>query len=102
MSEPATEELCTICNRDRPAHKTMHHGFSPPGQPSSLFEKSPEAPETSPSGPRTTVRLPQSGDPILRMVLLRAGVITVAQLDAVEEELRATGAAGYVPPASLG
>jgi hypothetical protein len=97
MSDPVTEELCTICHRDREAHRTMHHQFQSPGQPGVLVQQSVKAPEAPHSGTNPTVRLPSASDPILRMALIRAGVITVAQLDEVEEELRATGVAGHVP-----
>lgn len=105
MSDLTTEELedaCTICHKPQEAHRQMHHSFSPHGRPTALFEKSPEAPAAPSGGAKPTVRLPSASDPILRMVLLRAGVITVAQLDAVEEELRATGVAGHVLPDTLG
>lgn len=98
-------ELCTICSKTREEHKTrnMVHSFSPYGRPTSLFEKSPEAPQPPPDQPRSTVRLPSgSTDPVLRMVLLRKSLITVADIEAVEEELRATGVAGYVPDQTLG
>lgn len=102
MSESLTEELCTICHRPPEAHVTMHHQFQKPGQPSSLVHQEAKAPEPPHSGVKPPVRLPSASDPVLRMALIRAGVITVAQLDEVEEELRATGVAGYAPPDTVG
>lgn len=91
--------LCTICSRPKEEHKNMVHQFSPYGQNSVLIQKSPEMP---PPGTGGTVKVPTAGDPLLRMVLLRKGIIEVADLEAIEAELRATGVAGYAPPASLG
>jgi hypothetical protein len=102
MTDLANEDLCTICHRDKEAHKSMRHTFSPFGQSSTLFEKTPEAPSPPPDQPRSTVRLPSASDPILRMVLLRKGLITVADIEAVEQELRATGVAGHDPAQTLG
>ena len=97
--------LCTICGRIKEEHKSknMVHAFSPYGRPTTLFQKTEEAPAPPPDQPRATVRLPSgSTDPVLRMVLMRKGLITVADIEAVEEELRATGVAGYVPAETLG
>lgn len=99
-------ELCTICHKPAIEHEErgFKHRFSPPGQPSALFARTDQAQSSSSqrtSGAQGAIRIPTAGDPVLRMALIRKGVLTVADLDEVEAELRATGVAGY-DPQSLG
>lgn len=101
MSTVANDE-CTICHKPKSAHVAgqIIHSFSPFGQPIGLFQRTEEAPpppDAVTSQPRMEVKLPSSSDPVLRLVLLRAGLITVADIEAVERELRATGVAGHEP-----
>ena len=92
---------CTICSKPKIGHERFRHAFvGYDDAAGGLFEKTEVKPP--PSDQASKVRIPSSGDPILRMVLLRKGLITVADLDEVEAELRATGVAGYEPPATLG
>lgn len=104
MSQAVTEvdeDYCTICHKPRSNHP-YRHAFSPYGESSGLFEKTEEKPSPPDSSPQQQVRIPSSGDPILRMVLLRKGLITVQDLDQVEAELKATGVSGYEPPNPVG
>lgn len=94
-------ELCTICRKPKLGHN-YHHQFSSPGSRTNGLVKSSDAPSAPSVQSEGSVRIPSGGDPMLRMVLLRKGLITVADLDEVEAELRATGVAGYEPPQTLG
>jgi len=100
-------EPCTICHKPRAAHNYRHAwtGFST--TTSALFEQTGHSsggdqPATGDPVTQGRVRIASTGDPVLRMVLLRKGIITVEDLNAVEEELRATGVAGYEPPTTVG
>lgn len=101
---PATTDdrtkVCTICGKDKAAHVNCIHRFSPYGENSVLTQRTDKEPLAPPA--QGQVRIPSGGDPLLRMVLLRKGLITVEDLDALEAELRATGVAGYAPSTTLG
>lgn len=98
-------ELCGICHKPKEAHRDMVHRYQPSNGPrtlvardESMHDERNDAPRESQGRPRTL----SAGDPVLRMALIRKGVISVEDLDAVDAELRITGVAGYEPPASLG
>lgn len=71
--------LCRICNQDEKWHKDHRprHAYSPD---STLFRKAGEMPAR---------KLPS--DPVLRLVLIRKGVISGDDLSAVEKELESAG-----------
>lgn len=102
---PATTDdrtkVCTICGKDKAAHVNCIHRFSPYGENSVLTQRTDADKPPAPPA-QAQVRIPSGGDPLLRMVLLRKGLITVADLDELEAELRATGVAGYAPSTTLG
>ena len=105
MSMTESDE-CTICHKPKSAHVVgqIIHSFSPFGRPTQLFERtdSVEPLPAAPSQPRMEVKLPSSSDPVLRLVLLRLGLITVENIEEVERELRATGVAGHEPSKTVG
>ncbi|PYS90499.1 MAG: hypothetical protein DMF62_04870 [Acidobacteria bacterium] len=84
-------ELCGICHQPREYHEkdTVRHQFDVGGK---LMAK-----VTSP--PPTSSRGVPSGDPILRLLLIRKGIISADDIDAAEKELRALGVAGVGPVA---
>lgn len=115
MTTSAETDECVICHLPEQAHKDrkMVHRFQPVGGSSALIPTEPENEiarddrridhaSSARQAPQGSVRMPSISDPVLRMALIRRGVITVADLDEVEAELRATGAVGYEPPSSMG
>jgi hypothetical protein len=88
---------CQICRRPRSAHLAgkFRHAFVGLNESPSLREddrphESGDSDRPASQGP---VRNTMGGDPILRMALIRAGVITIEDLEAVEKELRGAGIA---------
>lgn len=82
------EKLCVICNWPERDHKerNMQHAFTLTGE---LARRARNNDMNSSPGAEIK-QLPQ-GDPVLRMALIRAGVITPEDLTQVENELKATG-----------
>lgn len=92
---------CAICHIPRAKHNTPNilHEFCEPGQQASLVHRtieSPDAHEGIAQGSNGTP-LTVSSDAILRLALLRRGVITTDDLDEIEKELRVTGVAYHDP-----
>ena len=90
-------ETCVICRRSLDWHRYNEtaHKFSPMGQVGALDKtfgprKKEEAPSLPRKGGPDVVRvqegLPQ--DPVLRLVLLRKGIITLEELAETEKEVR--------------
>lgn len=95
-----TAEVCTICRHTRAEHaeREFKHAFSPPGgKTGGLFKKT-DASEVMAPPPGGALRKLPPGDPVLRMALIRLGVVTVEALEQVEAELRATGMSFGEPP----
>lgn len=89
---------CTICHKPKADHNYRHAwvGYGDPQQ--TLFKSTEnDAPASSIDEARPSsqgsVRIAPGGDPILRMALLRKGVITLADLDAIDAELKGAGVA---------
>lgn len=94
-----TEELCGICHRPQAEHKNYQHAFVGNNQPKTLVarsQQSPDAHEGNQQGAQGALPK-QSSDAILRLALLRKGLITTQDLDDIEEELRVTGVAFHDP-----
>ena len=96
-----TEDRCRICDKPKAEHAEMRHEFVPLDaerntglrpQKSSSDASSSSAPESQGS-----LRVARGGDPVLRLALIRAGVITAQDLDNIEAELKASGLASAVP-----
>lgn len=100
--------LCEICNRPRHEHGGFKHEFVSYGEAMTLRlaengnDRAQSSHDSSRTGPEGRLRIASTGDPVLRMALIRAGVITVQDIDNVEAELRVSGAASYEPPATVG
>lgn len=79
--------LCKICGMTQIEHEHLtpqpHHGFSADGK---LFVMPPVT--TSPYDPNVR-KTPV--DPILRMLLIRKGIVTPDELTQLENELKASG-----------
>lgn len=103
MNLPQPDE-CRICHRPKEDHLNFRHEFVPADGSSILLEKLADDALPASGDPSTQVKIRSipGGDPVLRMALIRAGIITTADLSAVEEELRATGVAGYDASNSVG
>lgn len=78
--------LCRLCGLTEGEHRLLHpqpqHAFSVDGK--LTVAKPPDS---------TVKRVSPPGDSVLRLLLIRSGVITVEQLLAIETELKATGLA---------
>jgi hypothetical protein len=96
------DDYCTICHRPKADHtdEKFRHRYSPPGGSSALFarddQRSDASSDSAPVAQGVVGKLPM-GDLVLRMAMLRKGLLTVADLDEVEAELRATGVSGFEP-----
>ena len=93
---------CTICHIPKSKHSAPNilHEFCPPGQNAILAHRSQQshdAHEGNAQGSNGVRRTSGGSDAILRMALLRKGIIEVADLEQIENELRVTGAVGYDP-----
>ena len=87
-------DLC-FCGRDRRSHTGLAHEYSTTGTLKRKDDADDSVSSSSaiPGDAEVETRLQNmpNGDPILRMVLIRAGLITADQLTEVENELKATG-----------
>lgn len=85
-----TTTPCKICGRTRAEHGDLVHEFSADGSlvKNESSNRSSERVPGSQKAPQATLK----GDPVLRMVMVRKGLITPEELKEVEDELRATGA----------
>lgn len=115
-SRPTSGEVvdpCTICSKPKLNHPYRHGWVGYGDDKSGLFEVSSSTPPPRPpqnDGTHTpaesfdsAVRSSQGrsgnalqGDPVLRLALIRAGIIKVEDLDRIEGELRAAGVASNV------
>lgn len=118
MSSQTEDEVidpCTICHKPKANHPYRHAWVGYGGDRSGLFENpSPASPPPSQNAPKQgasandasaspgRVGIASTGDPVLRLALIRRGLITVEDLDSIEQELRASGVASNVTPTSLG
>ena len=98
-------EGCRICGRDRGAHREANilHEFIGANEQARLVRSSHQsldAHEGIDQGSKGTP-LKVSSDAILRLALLRKGIITTDDLDEIEKELRVTGVA-YHDPGRIG
>lgn len=91
------DEKCRICQKPKALHLSgrIRHAFV--GETDSTQLREDDRPHQSGAGDRPAsqgpVRNTIGGDPILRLALIRAGVITIEDLEAVEKELRGAGVA---------
>lgn len=97
------EPTCEFCRSTREEHTVaeregaIHHEFSADGNFKALPEKKPPA-APSPSAPKPGTAYQPGVDPILRFVLVDAGIITAEQLEVAEKTLQSTGLLMTEPP----
>lgn len=105
-TETGIIDPCTICHKPKADHPYRHAWVGYSTGTSALFEStgndSPASSSQSelPSSQGSTRVLP-TGDPVLRIALLRKGILTLDDLASVEAELRGAGVA-YFDPDSVG
>ncbi len=90
-----SNEVCKYCHKDRQWHRDhpeVKHEFTTNGPLQAKSSPVAPPPGDVPSSVPAPRPLPP-GDPVLRMALIRAGVLSPQQLTDVEDELRASGAA---------
>lgn len=93
------EEVCAVCHKPKGNHP-YKHSFVPETESASLRSRDNHPSNQSssrPTGAQGRVRNAQIGDPVLRLIMLRKGIITVDDLNQVETELTASGVASYEP-----
>lgn len=78
MTSTNDDLLCAVCGRDDLDHVGLNHEFSTTGQ---LIPKVPTQP--------TQLKVVQTGDYLLRAVLLDKGLVTGEELNEMEVKLRA-------------
>lgn len=106
MTAEASEDYCRTCGKPKSDHP-YRHAFVGVGDSPALIEVRPQTPP--PPADATTVgvdsqarvRVLPPGDSVLRLALMRAGVISVEDLDKIEAELKSSGVA-YHDPETLG
>ena len=88
-------DICELCDRSPREHETaeregvVHHPFAGPGQPLKHLGGEVKGKRDHPGGEIRGLNLPS--DPVLRFVLVQAGVVNAQQLDEAEKMLRQTG-----------
>ena len=83
LTDPHQCRVCGITQRDHPlaeAEGRVNHPFG--------ILKSLRDPKDA---PKTSIKRGVSGDPVLRMLLVRKGIISPEEILQLETELRATG-----------
>lgn len=92
-----SDPFCRVCGRPRSDHRGRHM-FIGPGDPLKLRE-GPSRDDRGDDAPASQgpVRSLTGGDPVLRMALIRKGLISPEDLDEVERELGAAGIATSEP-----
>jgi len=104
MTAEASEDYCLTCGKPRSDHP-YRHAFVGVGDSPALIEAPPPTPPPPDRPPlglgEDRVRVMPPGDSVLRLALLRAGLITVEDLAKVEAELKGAGIA-YHDPETVG
>lgn len=104
MTAEASEDYCRTCGKPKSNHP-YRHAFVGVGDSPALIEARPQTPPP-PDGnvevdSQARVRVLPPGDSVLRLALMRAGVISVEDLEKVEAELKGAGVA-YHDPETMG
>lgn len=87
-------EACSICHRTRQEHRDaefIHHAFNTEGRLIAVKPVGSQSPQSTSAPPQGSAGTPMSGDPVLRMALIRNGAVTLAELDKIEAELKTIG-----------
>ena len=81
-------ETCTVCGKPKDNHP-FRHAFASTFTGNTLKAAPKEEPEDS--TPSRDIQL--GGDPVLRLALIRRGIITPDDLSCIEQELKGAGIA---------
>lgn len=96
-----TIDPCRICDLPRAEHGQMRHEFISLEETRNTglrpAKSSSDASSGSAPSSQGSFRIASGGDPVLRLALIRAGVITAQDLDSIEAELKASGLASASP-----
>lgn len=96
----SSDDICTICTTPRSEHGDRKHQFrGAEDRDTSLIPKKSggDASLSDTSVPQGSLGIASKGDPVLRLALIRAGVLTAQDLDVVEAELKASGLGSFAP-----
>lgn len=97
----ATEVGCLICHRPKSDHLNSIHKFIGPGESIALIPRDDAPDDGAKSATGNAQGLKGSllkGDPILRMLLIRKGLVTSEELTALTTEVEASGLAWFTSP----
>lgn len=102
MTSTEVIDPCTICGKPRADHPYRHRFVGYGDAQQTLFkstENDDDASSIDEARPSSqgSVRIAQGGDPVLRLALLRKGLITLEDLDAINAELKGAGVAYHDP-----
>jgi hypothetical protein len=101
MSTPIEQNPCRICDKPKAEHEEMRHQFVALDETRNTGlrpqKSSDDASSSSAPASQGSLGIARGGDPVLRLALIRAGVITPQDLDAIEAELKASGFANAAP-----
>lgn len=100
MSNRTTDEICSVCHKPKSQHDGMRHIFvSDTDKQQGLRPSESSAADASSTASKSQGSISGAlrGDPVLRLLLIRKGVITPDELTGIEDELRATGLASVAP-----
>lgn len=84
--EEEMPRTCTVCGKPEDDHP-FRHAFTTTGGITTQKEQDDSGPLPPPGS------VPPSGDPVLRLALIRRGLIDLADIEAVEAELKGAGIA---------
>lgn len=93
----APETPCGLCGTPSEEHGSKHHNFVGPDDDPGAAVKPPEKKKDKPAQP--TLIVAPAPDIVLRQLLLRKGIITSEEVEAMERELT-VGVLGIKPPSS--
>lgn len=108
MTKPLNEPLCRICSRPKADHldamSSIRHAFVGPNDSMKLRESARPSRDDESPVPATqgSVGNALRGDPILRLVLIRKGILSPDDLSEVEQELKGAGFAWAENPGTVG
>jgi hypothetical protein len=91
-------DVCMLCGCKKDDHKTMHHLFVDENQDPSLSLNKSRGDSSNHDHPGSQGLNGSAlrGDPVMRLLLIRKGVITPEELSAIEDELKISGIAQAV------
>lgn len=90
------ERLCQLCKTPFDQHSELHHSFVEKGQDPGSAVQPPSKKKETPKAVPTLIVAP-APDLVLRQLMLRKGLITSEELEAMERELT-VGTLGIQPP----